>query len=32
VHTRLSSKEAYDHTFAELDQKIQRIIKDMSLA
>jgi phosphoglucomutase len=32
VHTTLSSKEAYDHTFAELDQKIQRIIKDMSLA
>ena len=32
VHTTLSSKEAYDHIFAELDQKIQRIIKDMSLA
>ena len=32
VHTTLASKEAYDHTFAGLDQKIQRIIKDMSLA
>jgi phosphoglucomutase len=32
VHTTLSSKEAYDNTFAGLDQKIQRIIKDMSLA
>jgi phosphoglucomutase len=32
VHTTLASKEAYDVTFASLDQKIQRIIKDMSLA
>jgi len=32
VHTTLASKEAYDHTHAGLDQKIQRIIKDMSLA
>jgi phosphoglucomutase len=32
VHTALASKEAYDATFAILDQKIQRIIKDMSLA
>ena len=32
VHTTLESKEAYDDTFAGLDQKIQRIIKDMSLA
>ena len=32
VHTTLASKEAYDDTFAGLDQKIQRIIKDMSLA
>jgi phosphoglucomutase len=32
VHTTLTSKEAYDSTFAGLDQKIQRIIKDMSLA
>ena len=32
VHTILASKEAYDATFASLDQKIQRIIKDMSLA
>ena len=32
VHTTLASKEAYDNTFAGLDQKIQRIIKDMSLA
>lgn len=32
VHTILASKEAYDDTFAGLDQKIQRIIKDMSLA
>jgi phosphoglucomutase len=32
VHTTLESKEAYDNTFAGLDQKIQRIIKDMSLA
>ena len=32
VHTTLASKEAYDDTYAGLDQKIQRIIKDMSLA
>ena len=32
VHTTLASKEAYDQTYAGLDQKIQRIIKDMSLA
>ena len=32
VHTTLASKESYDDTFAGLDQKIQRIIKDMSLA
>ena len=32
VHTTLASKEVYDDTFAGLDQKIQRIIKDMSLA
>jgi len=32
VHTTLASKEAYDDTFAGLDQKIQRIIKEMSLA
>jgi phosphoglucomutase len=32
VHTTLASKEAYDDTFAGLNQKIQRIIKDMSLA
>jgi phosphoglucomutase len=32
VHTTLASKEAYDRTFVGLDQKIQRIIKDMSLA
>lgn len=32
VHTTLASKEAYDDTFAGLVQKIQRIIKDMSLA
>jgi len=32
VHTTLASKESYDATFASLDQKIQRIIKDMSLA
>ena len=32
VHTTLASKEAYDNSFAGLDQKIQRIIKDMSLA
>ncbi len=32
VHTTLASREAYDDTFAGLDQKIQRIIKDMSLA
>jgi phosphoglucomutase len=32
VHTTLATKEAYDDTFASLNQKIQRIIKDMSLA
>jgi phosphoglucomutase len=32
VHTTLASKEVYDDTFVGLDQKIQRIIKDMSLA
>ena len=32
VHATLASKEAYDATFTILDQKIQRIIKDMSLA
>jgi phosphoglucomutase len=32
VHATLASREAYDATFASLDQKIQRIIKDMSLA
>jgi phosphoglucomutase len=32
VHTTLASKEAYDETFSSLDNKIQRIIKDMSLA
>ena len=32
VHTTLASKEVYDDTFTGLDQKIQRIIKDMSLA
>ena len=32
VHTTLASKDAYDATFVSLDQKIQRIIKDMSLA
>jgi phosphoglucomutase len=32
VYTTLASKKAYDNTFAGLDQKIQRIIKDMSLA
>lgn len=32
VHTTLVSKEVYDDTFTGLDQKIQRIIKDMSLA
>jgi phosphoglucomutase len=32
VHATLASKEAYDATFAILNQKIQRIIKDMSLA
>ena len=32
LHATLASKEAYDATFAILNQKIQRIIKDMSLA
>jgi phosphoglucomutase len=32
VHTTLSSKDAYDETFSGLENKIQRIIKDMSLA
>jgi phosphoglucomutase len=32
VHTTLASKEAYDEIFSSLDNKIQRIIKDMSLA
>ena len=32
VHTTLATKESYDDTFASLNQKIQRIIKDMSLA
>ncbi len=32
VHTSLSSKDAYDETFSGLENKIQRIIKDMSLA
>jgi phosphoglucomutase len=32
VHTSLASKEAYDETFSSLENKIQRIIKDMSLA
>lgn len=32
VHTTLASKKDYDDTYAGLDQKIQRIIKDMSLA
>jgi len=32
VHTTLASKEAYDETFSGLENKIQRIIKDMSLA
>ena len=32
VHTTLASKEAYDETFSSLENKIQRIIKDMSLA
>jgi phosphoglucomutase len=32
VHTTLASKDAYDETFSGLDNKIQRIIKDMSLA
>jgi len=31
VHTTLASKEAYDETFSGLENKIQRIIKDMSL-
>lgn len=32
VHTTLASKDAYDETFSGLENKIQRIIKDMSLA
>ena len=32
VHTTLASKAAYDETFTGLENKIQRIIKDMSLA
>lgn len=32
VHTTLASKESYDETFSGLENKIQRIIKDMSLA
>ena len=32
VHTSLASKDAYDETFSGLENKIQRIIKDMSLA
>jgi phosphoglucomutase len=32
VHTTLASKETYDETFSGLENKIQRIIKDMSLA
>lgn len=32
VHTTLATKEAYDETFSGLENKIQRIIKDMSLA
>ena len=32
VHTTLASKEVYDETFFGLENKIQRIIKDMSLA
>ncbi len=32
VHTKLASIEAYDQTFEGLENKIQRIIKDMSLA
>jgi len=32
VHTTLASKDAYDETFIGLENKIQRIIKDMSLA
>ena len=32
VHTTLSTKEAYDETFSGLENKIQRIIKDMSLS
>ena len=32
VHTTLASKDAYDTTYSSLENKIQRIIKDMSLA
>ncbi|MEY4381855.1 MAG: hypothetical protein RJA92_1235 [Bacteroidota bacterium] len=32
VHTTLASKETYDETFSGLENKIQRIIKDMSLS
>jgi phosphoglucomutase len=32
VHTTLATIEAYDETFSGLENKIQRIIKDMSLA
>jgi phosphoglucomutase len=32
VHTTLASKESYDETFSGLENKIQRIIKDMSLS
>jgi phosphoglucomutase len=32
VHTTLASKEAFDTTYSSLENKIQRIIKDMSLA
>jgi phosphoglucomutase len=32
VHTTLTSKESYDETFSGLENKIQRIIKDMSLS
>ena len=32
VHTTLASKDTYDETFSGLENKIQRIIKDMSLS
>ena len=32
VHTTLASKDAFDTTYSSLENKIQRIIKDMSLA